>query len=219
MDLLEFARGPALIFSLGVFVFGVCWRLGALLFLPWTKDFSKPRQDAPSVLAAALRGIVSKMWPHKVFWDAALFPIVNGYVFHVGLAVVVFAFAPHILFIKDVSGVSWPGLPGSVVYAVGVVTAASLIGGVVHRMVSPVQRLISRADDYISWFATLLPVLTGLAAAGHLGARYETLLALHILSVCFFFIWFPFGKLMHAFLFLFSRAATGIRFKHRGAEL
>ena len=29
-------------------------------------------------------------------------------------------------------------------------------------------------------------------------------------------VWFPFGKLMHAFLFVFSRGATGMRFSHRG---
>lgn len=219
MELLEFARGPALTASLVIFVVGVVWRLAAILLLPWTKDFSPPREGAPSNAMAALSGIVSKMWPHRAFWAGGLFPIVNGYIFHIGLAIVVFAFAPHILFIKELFGVSWPALPSSFIYAVGVITAVSLVAGLVHRIVSPVQRLISRADDYISWVLTLLPVVTGLMATAHLGARYETLLALHVLSLCVFFIWFPFGKLMHAFLFIVSRGATGIRFKHRGAEL
>lgn len=65
----------------------------------------------------------------------------------------------------------------------------------------------------------MLPVMTGLAATSHLGARYETLLGLHILSICLFLIWFPFGKLMHAFLFVLSRGATAARFKHRGAQV
>ena len=77
-------------------------------------------------------------------------------------------------------------------------------------LTSPVLKLISRGEDHISWVLTFLPVLTGLAAATHVGARYETLLALHILSICALLIWFPFGKLMHAFLFVFSRGATGI---------
>jgi len=219
MELLEFARGPALTISLAVFVLGTVWRLTAVLLLPWSRDRSEPRAGAPSVFMASLHGIVSKMWPHRIFWNAALFPIVNGYVFHIGLALVVFAFAPHILFVKSLTGLSWPALPSGIVYAVGVITAASLVAGLVHRVASPVQRLISRADDYISWVVTLLPVLTGLAAVSHIVARYETLLAIHILSICVFFIWFPFGKLMHAFLFIFARAATGVRFRHRGAEL
>ena len=46
-----------------------------------------------------------------------------------------------------------------------------------------------------------------------------TLLALHVLSICAFLIWFPFGKLMHAFLFVVSRGMTGVRLGQRGAEL
>jgi nitrate reductase gamma subunit len=219
MDLLGFARGPALEISLAIFVLGVTWRLVALFLLPWRVDRSAPRKDAPSALKAVLLANVRKQWPHSTFVRASVFQFVNGYVFHVGLAIVAFLFAPHILFIKSLFGVSWPGLPSNLVYAVGAVTAFSIVAGLVHRLTNPVLQLISRIDDYISWLVTLLPVLTGLLAVTHIGARYETLLAIHILSVCVFFIWFPFGKLMHAFLFFFSRGATGVRFKHRGAQL
>ena len=218
MDLLEFARGPALTASLTIFALGVAWRLVALLLLPWRKDYSPPREGAPSNVVAALQGIVAKMWPHRAFWHAALFPIVNGYVFHIGLAIVVFAFAPHILFIKALFGVSWPALPNNVIYAVGVVTTASLVAGFIHRIVSPVQRLISRADDYVSWLLTLAPVVTGLMASSHIGARYETLLAIHILSICVFFIWFPFGKLMHAVMTIPARYQAGTAFGRRGVK-
>ncbi len=44
-------------------------------------------------------------------------------------------------------------------------------------------------------------------------------LAVHLLSLELLLIWFPFGKLMHAFLFAFSRGATGIRFSHRGVKV
>ena len=59
-------------------------------------------------------------------------------------------------------------------------------------------RLISTGNDYFTWLITTLPVLTGLLAVSHLGARYETLLAIHLLSIAALLIWFPFGKLMHA---------------------
>jgi nitrate reductase gamma subunit len=219
MDLLAFARGPALQVSLAIFVFGVSWRLLGLFLLPWRADRSAARAGTPSNLRAFLLGNVRKMWPHETFVRASIFQFVNGYVFHVGLAIVVFLFAPHIVFIKNLFGVSWPGLPSNLVYAIGAVTAFSIAAGLVHRLTNPVLQVISRWDDYISWLVTLLPVLTGLLAVIQGPARYETLLAIHILSICVFFVWFPFGKLMHAFLFFFSRGATGIRFKHRGAEL
>jgi len=219
MDLLEFARGPALQVSLAIFVFGVIWRLLGVFLLPWRRDYSAPREHTPSSIVAALQGNVRKLWPHKTFVKASLFQFVNGYIFHIGLAIVVFLFAPHIVFIKSMFGVTWPALPSNLIYAVGAVTAFSLMAGLVHRLTNPVLQLISRVDDYISWLVTLLPVLTGLLAVIQVGARYETLIAIHILSICLFFVWFPFGKLMHAFLFFFSRGATGVRLKHRGAQI
>ena len=48
---------------------------------------------------------------------------------------------------------------------------------------------------------------------------YRAPLAIHLLSLELLLIWFPFGKLMHAILFAFSRGATGVRFSHRGVRL
>ncbi|OIQ63640.1 hypothetical protein GALL_548200 [mine drainage metagenome] len=50
-------------------------------------------------------------------------------------------------------------------------------------------------------------------------ARYETLLAVHILSVAVLLIWFPFGKLMHAALVFVSRGSTGALFERKGASI
>ncbi|PLX36257.1 MAG: nitrate reductase [Hyphomicrobiales bacterium] len=219
MDLLDFARGPAIQFALVVFALGTLWRLVGVLLLPLRRDFSKPREGAPSSFMGALGTIVGRMWPNKAFISRTLFTTLNSYVFHIGLAIVVFGLAPHILFIKDITGLSWPALPSNVILAVGVITMVSLFAALARRIFHPVGRILSRGDDYISWVMTMLPVLTGLLATTHLGARYETLLAIHILTVAAFFIWFPFGKLMHAFLFVFSRGATGIRFSHRGVKL
>ena len=218
MELLQFARGPALTISIAVFLLGILWRLVGILMLERRRIDAQARAGTPSSLAAAASGIVSKMWPHKTFLKSSLFSVLNGYVFHIGLAISVLLFAPHILFVKSLIGISWPALPSNLVLAVAVITAGSLLASLAHRLTNPVQRLISRIDDYLSWALTFIPVMTGIAAVAHIGARYETLLAVHILSVCAFLIWFPFGKLMPAFLFVLSRGATRIRFKHRGAE-
>ena len=47
---------------------------------------------------------------------------------------------------------------------------------------------------------------------------YDGPLAVHLLTLELLLIWFPFGKLMHAVLFAFSRGATGVRFSHRGVQ-
>ena len=87
------------------------------------------------------------------------------------------------------------------------------------RILNPPQRIISTFDDWFSWLVTFLPVITGLAASSHLGARYETLLGLHILSVCLLLVWLPFGKLMHWLLVFVTRSQTGAHLAHRGAQL
>lgn len=219
MELLDFARGPAFAFALAVFVFGTLWRLVGVLLLQRLPDHSPARVGAPPPWLAALRTIFRRMWPRKEFAHATLFATINSYVFHIGLAIVVFGLAPHILLIRNLTGMNWPALPSNLVYGVGVITLAALVASLARRLSHPVVRLLSHSGDYLSWLLTTLPVLTGLLATSHLGARYETLLALHILSVAVFLVWFPFGKLMHAFLFAFSRGATGMRFGHRGVKV
>jgi nitrate reductase gamma subunit len=219
MTLLDFARGPALEIALSVFVFGVAWRILSLLLLPWAKDRSVKRADAPSAFSGAVRGFARRLWPAKTYTTVSLFTTLNSYVFHIGLAIIVFGLAQHILFLKGLFGVSWANLPSGVIEIVSVITLASLVAALVKRATSPVLRLISTFNDYFSWFVTTLPVFTGLIAVAHLWAPYETLLAIHILSVSLLLIWFPFGKLMHAFLVFLTRSETGIFYSRRGVQI
>ncbi|MEF8792442.1 hypothetical protein [Thiohalorhabdus sp.] len=217
MTLLEFTRGPALEASLIILVAGVIWRLVGLLLLPYKRDHSEPRGNR-TALGGALQTILRRFWPYRAFQNRVLFSHVMGYAFHIGLAIVVFGYRPHILFIRDLTGISWPGLPYWVVYLAGAVTLAALVALLIRRLSHGVLRLLSTPDDYLSWLVTILPVITGFMAVQHLGARYETLLAVHLLSVELLLIWLPFGKLMHTFTFLFSRGFTGARAAHKGAK-
>ncbi|HKJ70387.1 MAG TPA: nitrate reductase [Gammaproteobacteria bacterium] len=218
MTLLELARGPALQVSLIVLVLGVVWRLAGLLLLPYKKDLSEPRQGGGSALGGAAYTIIRRFWPHREVQDRVLFSHVMGYAFHIGLAVVVFGYTQHILFIRDVTGLSWPALPNWVVYLAGAITIGALVALLVRRLGHGVLRLLSGVDDYLSWLVTILPVITGFLAVAHFGARYETLLAVHLLTVELLLIWLPFGKLMHTFTFVFSRGFLGARAAHKGAQ-
>ena len=219
MELLEFARGPALTFALTVFVFGISFRIFSL-FLMWrTRDASESSVRERPVFMAALREVLRRFWPQEAYKYQTLFNLVNGYLFHVGLFVIVFFLAPHVLFIEDLLGVSWPSLPNNVIFAVSIITMISMIAALAMRFANPVQRIISTFDDWFSWLVTFLPVLTGVVATTHLGARYETLLGLHILSVAVLLVWLPFGKLMHFFLVFVTRSQTGAHLSHRGAQL
>jgi nitrate reductase gamma subunit len=227
MDLLDIARGPALASAVAVFVLGTLWRLLGVLRLPRQPDQSPPRPGAPAPTRAAFDAIVRGMWPRREFGQAAMVTTVNGYVFHIGLALIVFGYAPHIAFVRRYTGLGWPALPDALMYFASGATMIALLLALWLRITDPVRRLISSPDDYISWTLTFLPIITGMAVLGTpsdaILARdhvvYRTPLATHLLTLELLLVWFPFGKLMHAVLFWFSRGATGLRFARRGVPV
>jgi nitrate reductase gamma subunit len=216
MDLLDFARGPALQVAAYIFVAGILWRLIGILMLKEKPEFSEPR--GPGGLMAALKVIYTRSFTAAPFKRATMYPKMLGYVLHIGFFVVIFLFVPHIVFFEGFLGFDWPGLPNNVIYLSGVATVVAGLALLVRRLTNPVLKLISNFDDYFSWFVTMLPIVTGLIMPVRMGVRYETLLAIHILSVAVLMIWLPFGKLGHSFLVFVTRGTTGMVFERRGAK-
>lgn len=216
MDLLEFARGPALTVSIYLLIAGTLWRIVGILLLSHKPDFSESRKSGG--LPAALKVIYTRSFTAPAFKSRTMYPKILGYVLHIGLFATIFLFVPHILFFKGLFGFSWPGLPNNAIFFVGVITIAAGIAIFIRRLTHPVLKLLSNFDDYFSWIVTLTPLITGLLIPVRFGIRYETLLAIHILSVALLLAWLPFGKLAHSFLVLFSRGTTGAILERRGAR-
>jgi nitrate reductase gamma subunit len=216
MDLLDFARGPALQVAAYIFVAGIIWRLVGIIMLKEKPEFSDPRK--PGGFMAALKVIYTRSFTAAPFKRATLYPKMLGYVLHIGFFVVILLFVPHIVFFEGFLGFDWPGLPNNAIYLAGVATVVSGLALLVRRLTNPVLKLISNFDDYFSWFVTMLPIVTGLIMPVRMGVRYETLLAIHILSVAVLMIWLPFGKLGHSFLVFGTRGTTGMVFERRGAK-
>jgi len=214
MDLLEFARGPALWAALAVLVVGSLWRVAAIWRLGAAPDFSEPRSTR--LLAGAIRSIFGRMIPRKELQRSGMLGALNGYLYHVGLAVIVFGYLPHIHFIERLTGLAWPPLPGPVVYFAAGLTFVALLIALIERLTDPVRRLLSGFDDYFSWAVVLLPLATGMVA---IQQSDPMPLAIHLLSVELLFVWLPFGKLAHAFLVFASRGVTGAALARKGAPL
>jgi nitrate reductase gamma subunit len=222
MSLLEFARGPGLAIALAVMCLGIAWRLYRIFRLPAAPDLSEARSR--DSVRGAWRGIVRRMWHPAALRRRSLAATLNGYAYHLGLAIVFFGFVPHIAFIERLTGVAWPALPGPVFVAGVALTFAGLLYALLARLTSPVLRLISSRDDYASWALTMLPMLTGMAAISlPLDLPYAPIpdrplvVALHLISLELLLAWLPFGKLSHAFLVFISRATTGAAFARKGA--
>jgi len=224
-ELLAFARGPALWASLAVLLGGSLWRVAAILRLGAEADLSEPRSDR--LVAGALRGILARMLPHPSLRRRSRLGAWNAYAYHIGLAIIVFGYVPHIRFAERLTGLAWPALPEPVVYSAVGVTFVSLFMALLERLNDPVRRLLSSFDDYFSWGVLLAPLLTGMIVLGQSyapgAAPPATVeagrLALHLFSVELLFVCLPFGKLGHAFLVFASRAASGAALRRRGADL
>ena len=223
MELLAFARGPALWFSLTVLVVGSIWRIAASWRLGNKPDMSEPR--GTDLLAGAMRSILGRMIPRKAFWRDGKYGTLNAYIYHLGLVVIVFGYLPHIYFVKQLIGLAWPPLPETVVYVAVGLTFISMFIALLERLTDPVRRLLSGFDDYFSWFVVMLPLVTGMIAihqtyppgSAPLPPIYPLPLALHLLSVELMFVWLPLGKLAHAFLVFASRGITGAALARKGA--
>ena len=228
MDLLAFAKGPLLHLSVVVFIVGIVWRLTGIFLLRGKRNLSEPRNVQ---MWKGLRLTALRSWPRKEFMGPSALWEANSYIFHFALFAVVLFGAPHILFLADIFkgllgfdltdivGFGWPNLPGGVLYFLSAVSIVSLLAALCHRLVNPVKRLISNFDDYFTWFVTIAPLVTGLLTVSHLGAPYQTLLALHVLSIDLLLLWFPFGKLLHPFTMFVVRGVTGVMFERKGAAL
>ncbi len=219
MDQLQFltwVRGTGLNLTLAIFVLGVIWRLIEIYGLGRKQDLSAPR-DVPG--ASGWHTIYRRSIPPPGMLRLSPVSYIGGYVFHGGLAVVVFLFAPHIALITSLLGVTWPGLPSQVVDFVSVVTMAAMVAVLADRITKPAKRFLSTFGDWFTWTLTFLPLLSGWLAVHHLLLPYTLMLALHILSVELLLIFLPFTKLFHAFTTFGSRWFNGAVNGHKGVPV
>jgi len=203
---LTWVRSTGLNIAVSIFVLGTLWRLFEIYMLGRKPDLAVPRRVAG---ASGLHTMFRRSLPPPGMFKRSAVSYVAGYVFHIGLGIVVLLFAQHIKLIHELTGLSWPGLPSQFVDAAAVVTLAAMLLVLVERINKPVKRFLSTFQDYAAWLLTFLPVLTGYLATKHLLLPYTTMLALHILSAELLLIFLPFTKLIHVFTLWGSRWFNG----------
>jgi len=215
IEFLNWVRGPGFQIATIIFVAGVIIRFAEILLLGRKTNLAEAKG---SEMRSGLRTVVTRSFPDKNTFQRSMFTIVAGYIFHLGLFVTLFLFAPHILMFKEVFGFGWPSLPTPVVDAMAVVTIIALLAVLTHRMRNNVLKFLTTTEDYIVWLVTIAPLITGYIAFHRIGMTAPTLIAIHILSVELLLILFPFTKLMHTFTVVLSRWYGGAISGYRGVE-
>ena len=214
-ELLTWVRGPGFQIATIIFVLGIMLRLFEIIMLGRKANLAEAKGPE---MSSGVRTIFTRTLPDASTFKRSTFTITTGYIFHIGLFVVIFLYAPHILLFKEVLGISWPALPSTVIDATAVITIITLVIVLVHRLKDPVKRFLSNFDDYLGWFVTILPLVTGYIAFHRVGMSAPALIAIHILSVELLMIVFPFTKLMHMFTLVLARWYNGAISGYRGVQ-
>ncbi len=214
-EFLLWVRGPAFQVATIIFLLGVVVRILEILVLGRKPDLAEARGSA---VAGGLRAIISRSFAERATLQRTAFTEVTGWIFHIGIFVILLLFAPHILLFEEVFGVSWPALPTTVIDATTIVTIIALLAVLIHRIANPVMRFLSRFQDYLVWLVTILPLVTGYMAFHRIGLTPTMLIAVHILSVELLMVTFPFTKLMHAFTLFMSRYYDGAIAGYKGVN-
>ena len=166
---------------------------------------------------ALRRGERDLHWARKGFHFPHRRWQIDSYTMHAGLLVVMFGFAPHILFIgdddRDSNGRACRSRSSS-----GPRSSRSraMLAVLVHRVMMPEPSIFSAFDDYFTWSAVFIAMLTGLVCYPHVGGApaigpYGMLLTAHLIAVELLMVWLPFGKLIHVAFMPFFQVLGAIR--------
>lgn len=208
---LDFVEGPLWVVACVVFIAGALWRIVGIVRFGRRPDISIPRASA---LVGAIKGQFLHFVPHGGFSFRTRYHLIAGYMFHLGLFVLLIYAAPHVLFLKEnVVGFDWVALPRWGFILSAEFAFAGLILLWIRRISDPVMIKISDWDDHVASWLTFITMLTGCLA---LQESHDSLRAIHMLFVDLWLIYFPFSRLMHAVTFVFSRGYTGAFFGRRG---
>ena len=112
LELLTWARGPGLAIALAICAFGILLRLFEIFSLGRKADLSRAREHSPG---SGWRTIFSRSLPPPGLLKRAPVTYIGGYVFHLGFAITLLFFVPHIELARSLVGIGWPGLPMPVV--------------------------------------------------------------------------------------------------------
>ncbi len=215
-EFLLWMRGPGISFAALFFIAGVVLRLIEILMLGRTKNLAELRGSGST---AGMRTIATRFLPADAnTFRRSLPTIVLGYLFHIGLFVVIFLLTPHIKLFQSVFHIGWPGLPTPVVDFFTVVALVSMLGLLWRRVSNRLLRFLSTGEDYLSWAVTFMPLLTGYLSYHHLLLPYSWMLGIHILSVALLLVIFPFTKLMHSFTLFIARYYNGAIAGEKGVQ-
>ena len=196
---LEWARGPAFIFSFSFMVLGLVRHLVLTLweiYRTW-----KRAGDKTLPFFQILRSTLQWLLPAGRLRQDPLFSL-TSILFHTAILVVPIFLAGHVALWYRNTGLSWPTIPNALADILTITAMITAVALVAQRLSAKSTRVLSRPQDYT------LPLIIALAfVSGFLVMHpainpfsFQAMMLVHVMSANLIMVLIPLTKLIHAAL-------------------
>jgi nitrate reductase gamma subunit len=196
---LEWARGPAFIFSFSFMILGLVRHL-ALTFWEISRAW---RRAGDKTLPFRQIGQSTLQWlfPAGRILQNPLFSL-TSMVFHIAILVVPVFLAGHVALWLRSTGLSWPPIPNALADVLTIVAVMAALALVVQRLSAKSTRALSRFRDYALPLIIALPFVSGFMVMhpAYNPFSYSAVLFVHVMSANLVMVLIPLTKLTHAVL-------------------
>jgi len=197
IEWLEWARGPAFVFSFTLMILGLARNFlltiwGVISTLLKAGDKKVPWKN---IFATSIEWIIPiKKLKERIWYSLA------SILFHVGLILVPIFLIEHVALWRRGLGISWPTLGQSLADGLTLLTIAMIIALLIGRLSNRTARALTRGQDIVLLILISLPFISGFLASHPLinPFGYHATMLVHVLSANLIMCLVPFTKLCHS---------------------
>jgi nitrate reductase gamma subunit len=209
MEWLEWARGPAFVFSFSLMVLGLMrililtiWGIAKTLLRAGDKKVAWK-----NLIATSLAWILPfKKLKQRVWYSLA------SILFHIGIIIVPIFLIEHVALWRRGIGVSWFTISRSLADGLTLLTIAMIILLLIGRLGSREARTLTRGQDVLLPLIILIPFISGLLAShpAFNPFAYQATMLVHVLSSDLVMCLIPFTKLCHCVILPFTQVVAEV---------
>jgi nitrate reductase gamma subunit len=208
MDFYELARGPMAWIAFSFCIVGTIVRLA--VFFARAKKLKRLHPE--KIVSGGLKSIFRGMLPFGLTYmrEKPVFTIVT-FGFHVCVLITPLFFLSHIVLVYESWQIQWISLPDSVAYIMAMVVILAVLFFFTRRLLIKEVKQLTRLSDILILIVIALVFLSGMSASHHWG-QYRPPLIAHIVTGEILLVMIPFSKLMHMFMYFFTRGYLGAEY-------
>lgn len=209
IEWLEWARGPAFVFSFSLMVLGL---MRNVLLTIW--GIAKTMLRAGDKKIAWKNLIATSMaWilPFKKLKERLWYSLASIF-FHIGIIIVPIFLIEHVALWRRGIGISWFTISRTLADGLTLLTIAMIILLLIGRLGSREARTLTRGQDIILPLIILIPFVSGFLAShpSFNPFAYQATMLVHVLSSNLVMCLIPFTKLCHCVILPFTQVVAEV---------